>query len=152
MNELIKEWTRAGKAIADYYEKAANPLLEVTPDAGGVELAAPKKRKAKAAAEAPLPAPVDPLLDTGIPTGAQPPAAPVAGEMSEADSLTMVRGLAIQFVKRHATQPIGVKAFQDLIIEKQKVGKIEDLAHAQRIQFSAALKAELAKPVPAAVA
>jgi len=148
MNELIQAWTRAGNAVAAYFEKAAQvpstlippgTVLDTTP--GPIE--APKPRKPRAPkAEAPA-APVAP---------AAPAPAPTAGEVTEEASLLEIKAIAKTYVQRFANQVDGIKAFRQLMSDKVKVARLDDLVHAQRLIVIEAAKAEIAKATPAVAA
>lgn len=153
MNELIQAWTRAGLAVAAYFEKCGNPVLsvvrtgpETVVDTPAPVPAEPKPRKPRAA-----------KTDTVVLPEAPAAGAPVilpgsASEMSEDDSLKEVRAIAKAFVQRFANQVDGITAFRKLMSDTCKVGKIDDLVHAQRLQVITAAKAEILKadaPKPA---
>lgn len=148
MNELIQAWTRAGNAVAAYYEKAGNPMLQVgeVVKTEIIDLGPKKERKPRATkAEAPAPEAPKPEPAVVLPGSAT--------EMSEDDSLKEVRAVAKAFVQRFANQVDGITAFRKLMSDTCKVGKIDDLVHAQRLQVITAAKAEILKadaPKPAA--
>lgn len=139
MDELLKALTRAANAVAEYYEKQSNPLLPLINRMEKVAAAVqenpeiktrkPRAPKAEAAAEQP----------------SEKPAAAAPAEMTEADSLKEVRAVAKVYVQRFANQVDGIKAFRDLMAATCKVGKIDDLQHAQRLQMIVAAKAEINK-------
>lgn len=153
MNELIQAWTRAGLAVAAYFEKCGNPVLSVVRTGPETVVdtpapAEPKPRKPRA------------VKATDTVTLPEAPAAGAAvvlpgsaTEMSEDDSLKEVRAVAKAFVQRFANQVDGITAFRKLMSDTCKVGKIDDLVHAQRLQVITAAKAEILKadaPKPAA--
>lgn len=159
MDELIKAWTRAGNAIAAYYEKAGSPLTRVTDAPPAPRLSEdvpPKTRKPRApkdetiaAAPAPTAAPA--------PAAAAAPTSAAVLEPTEEDSLKEVRALAKTFVQRFQNQVDGIKAFRELIAATTGVARIDDLVHSQRLVVIAKAKAEIAKgkvaaPAPAETA
>lgn len=139
MNELIEAWTRAGIAVAKYFEhKAGNPMPTseeaVKPEVLAEIAAVKKERKTRATkAEAPVAA------------VAAPAAPPSVAEMTEDASILELRAVAKVFVQRFGNQADGIAAFRKLMADTCKVAKIDDLVHAQRLQMIIAAKAEIAK-------
>lgn len=144
MSELIQAWTRAGNAIADYFEKAGSPLLPFTaapvvaaaePAAAPAKVRASKKEKAPAPE---LPAP------TASPADILPPG-PALPDMTEEQSAKAVYEVCAAFVQRFAkATPDGRTAALAILAEQFKVAAIKDLVHSQRLQFISALKTKIA--------
>lgn len=155
MNELIQAWTRAGNAVAAYYEKAGSPLLTVpaqpeapdSPTAIDAELRTRTPRKPRAVKEPAAPAPTfDPMMDMGGAAAPSPaaPAAPVA--MSEAESTAGAQDANKRLVKAFPTilsadkMPEGFHKAKALLSEFG-VARTTDLVHAQRVQYIAKIDA-----------
>lgn len=154
MEELLKALTRAANAVAVYYEKQAHPLLPLVDAPAPTPAAEPQPEKVRKPRKAAEPAPAPAPAAAAAPAPAPAPAAPVAaGDMTEEQSLKEVRAIAKTFVQRFANQVDGITAFRKLMADTCKVGKIDDLVHAQRLQVITAAKAEIAKgATPAPVA
>ncbi len=147
MDELLKAWTRAGNAVAAYFEKAVQPSL---PGLDSPPAAEPKPRKKRTAADGPeagaaaaAPAAIPPTPPAA--PAAQPPAGAAVVEQSEEESLKEVRALAKTFVQRFQNQVDGIKAFRELIAATTGVARIDDLVHAQRLSVIAKAKMEIAQ-------
>lgn len=145
MEELLKALTRAANAVAVYYEKQAHPLLPLGDAPASVPASEPAPRTRK---------PRAPKIEAEI----APPAAPVkpASELSEAESTAKIKATAKTYVQRFANQVDGIAAFRKLMVDTCRVGKLDDLVHAQRLQVISAAEADIAKgttapaPKPAA--
>jgi hypothetical protein len=155
MSELIAALTRAANAVAIYYEKQASPLQAVTPrESEALETAMKdepvKTRKPRAPKAETVTLPEAPAAGAAVAI----PTAPVAAkDMSEDDSVLEIRNVAKAYAKRFANQLDGVAAFRKLMADTCKVGKMDDLVHAQRLQLIGVVKAEIAKAdKPAGVA
>lgn len=142
MNELIQAWTRAGLAVAAYFEKQLNsaqpelPLRTPAPAAAAAEPAPepkPRVRKEKAAAVAATAPLVDP-------------------NMTAEQSAKEVYDVATAFVERFKKDsPDGRTMALAILKEKFNAAAIAELKeHAQRVQFIGALKAKMAEADKAA--
>lgn len=147
MTELIQALTRAANAVAAYYEKQAYPITASLTAAASAAVDAPaeppKVRKPRAAK---LTEAQKDDISGGAPASNPLPVAPTATkDLSEDDSILEVRNIAKTYAKRFANQLDGVAAFRKLMADTCKVGKMDDLVHAQRLQLIGVVKAEIAK-------
>lgn len=167
MNELIQAWTRAGLAVAAYYEKAANPLLKAGFEERVPEIVTEKpktRKKADPKVDVPLaggpavaqngaPA-VDPLMqgaDAQTPpaTNIGKPGGPaVDPNMTEAESTIKAqeanKALVKAFpVKQADGMPEGFHKAK-VILAEYGVARTTDLVHAQRVGYIAKIDALIA--------
>lgn len=73
-----------------------------------------------------------------------PPAQPAPAAMTEVDSVKAANEIAAIFVRRFKNQADGLTAARKILTEEFKVARLNDLVHAQRLQFITRLKAEIA--------
>ena len=141
MNELIAAWTRAGNAVAAYFESQVGDGGPGEP----VPPAAPKKARAKKDAE------------TAAPSAppAAPPAPPAAVEMTENESYDELCKHVIGYIGAPAAGHEARRAFAEKhVADTYKVASLSAVPHGpQRAQltqwFKEQMKGAAAAPAPA---
>ena len=163
MKELIEALTDFLKEATVYLGRQngkASPNLNITPAPSlAADIPATRRtRKPKdepAAAPAPAAAAAAPMpegLETAPAAPVVPPAVPPAavaaeGEIPEGKSLAALYEAGAKVVERFKnSKPTGFERATKHMTETYKVARMQDLPHAQRLQFIGWLKTELEKP------
>jgi len=142
MNELLKQATRMFAAFADFAEYMTAQEKRKDASGGEPQIDAKPTRTRKPKAEVEVEG-ADPMLQSNGKT-------PVK-EMTEAESLAAVQDAAKAIVQRFPNagnsadgRPEGFAIAKKLLAEEFRVGKLNDLVHAQRLQFIIKVKAIIA--------